>query len=102
MVFVYTGVFSEYNIIIHYNSVKKYIERIFKNIGIGYLLMAIRRSSSLPDVVDVRSDVYIGRTLLMSLFACGTKFISPYGVCLLFSVGGPTSRCPCSRSVQLS
>jgi len=42
MVFVDTGVFSEYNIIIHYNSVKKYMVRIFKNIGISYLLMAIR------------------------------------------------------------
>jgi len=36
---VYTGVFYEYNIIIHYNSVKKYMVRFFKNIGIGDLLM---------------------------------------------------------------
>ena len=49
MVFVYTGVFSEYNIIIHYNSVKKYIERIFKNIGIGDLLMAIRHVPACSD-----------------------------------------------------
>ena len=34
MVFVYTGVFSEYNIIIHYNSVK-ILGTIFLNIGIG-------------------------------------------------------------------
>jgi len=26
---VYTGVFSEYNIIIHYNSVKKYMVQFF-------------------------------------------------------------------------
>jgi len=34
MVFVYTGVFSEYNIIIHYNSVKNTWYDLL-NIGIG-------------------------------------------------------------------
>jgi len=80
MVFVYTGVFSEYNIIIHYNSVKK-------NIGIGYLLMAIRRCSSLPRCCRCSmSDVYIGRTLVQicdnirtfcyrpSLVACSSDY----------------------------
>ena len=66
MVFVYTGVFSEYNI--HCNSVKKYMVRIFKNIGIGDLLMAIRRCSSLLRCCQCSmSDVYIGRTLLVSV-----------------------------------
>jgi len=64
MMFVYTGVFSEYNIIIHYNSVKKYMVRIFKHIGIGYLLMAIRRCSSLPRCSMF--DVHIGQTLLLA------------------------------------
>jgi len=40
--------------------------RIFKNIGIGYLLMAIRRCSSLPRCCRCSmSDVYIGRTIVM-------------------------------------
>jgi len=65
MVFVYTSVFSEYNIIIHYNSVKKYMVWIFKNIGIGNLLMVIRRCSSLLRCWRCSmSDVYIGRILV--------------------------------------
>jgi len=65
MVFVYMGVFSECSIIIHYNSVQKYMVQIFKNIGIGDLLTAIRRCSSLLRCCRCSmSDVYIGRTLI--------------------------------------
>jgi len=64
MMFVYTGVISEYNIIIHYSSVKKYMVRLFKNIDIGDLLTAIRRCSRLLRCCRCSmSDVYIGRTL---------------------------------------
>ena len=63
MVFVYTGVFSECNIIIHYNSVKKYMVWIFKNIGIGDLLMAMFQLAPMLPMFDV----YIGRTLIFLL-----------------------------------
>jgi len=65
MVFVYTGVFSEYNIIIHYNSVKKYMVRIFKN---RYRLFADGDSPmfQLAPMLPM-FDVYIGRTLIFLL-----------------------------------
>jgi len=57
--------------------------RIFKNIGIGYLLMAIRRCSSLPRCCRCSmSDVYIGRTLiLMEWMSKGLNYVSI--VCLI-------------------
>ena len=55
MVFAYTGVFSEYNIIIHYNSVKKHQYRLFAD---GDSTM-FQLTSMLP-----MFDVYIGRNLI--------------------------------------
>ena len=57
MVFVYTGVFSEYNIINHYNSVKKHRYWLFADGDSPMFQLA----SMLP-----MFDVYIGRTLLFS------------------------------------
>ena len=49
MVFVYTGVFSENNVIIHYNSVKKHRYRLFADGDLSMFQLA----SMLP-MFDVR------------------------------------------------
>jgi len=52
--------------------------RIFKNIGIGDLLMAIRQCSSLLRCCRCSmSDVYIGRTLKLANFTPPHLHLSP-------------------------
>jgi len=54
MVFVYMGVFSEYNIIIHYNSVKNTWYDFFKHRYRRFCWWRCADVAACADVVDVR------------------------------------------------